>query len=98
MAKETKSRVVFQRSTLGTRIALLVMLCVCIAAMAVAGLAIYTAKRDTATLRQQALDLEKRNEQLEEYLSKLGSVDAIVRIAQEELGLYLPDTVLFDTK
>lgn len=97
MAKETKSRVVFQRSALGTRIALLVMLCVCIAAMAVAGLAIYTAKRDTAALRQQALDLEKRNEQLEEYL-KLGSVDAIVRIAQEELGLYLPDTVLFDTK
>ena len=48
MAKETKSRVVFQRSALGTRIALLVMLC--------------------------------------------------VRIAQEELGLYLPDTVLFDTK
>ena len=90
MAKETKSRVVFQRSALGTRIALLVMLCVCIAAMAVAGLAIYTAKRDTAALRQQALDLEKRNEQLEEYLSKLGSVDAIVRIAQEELGLY-PD-------
>ena len=65
MAKETKSRVVFQRSALGTRIALLVMLCVCIAAMAVAGLAIYTAKRDTAALRQQALDLEKRNEQLE---------------------------------
>ena len=26
------------------------------------------------------------------------SVDTIVRIAQEELGLYLPDTVLFDTK
>ena len=74
------------------------MLCVCIAAMAVAGLAIHTAKRDTAALRQQALDLEKRNEQLEEYLSKLGSVDTIVRIAQEELGLYLPDTVLFDTK
>ena len=89
---------VFQRSALGTRIALLVMLCVCIAAMAVAGLAIHTAKRDTAALRQQALDLEKRNEQLEEYLSKLGSVDTIVRIAQEELGLYLPDTVLFDTK
>ena len=74
MAKETKSRVVFQHSALGTRIALLVMLCVCIAAMAVAGLAIHTAKRDTAALRQQALDLEKRNEQLEEYLSLGGQV------------------------
>ena len=47
-------------------------------------------------MRMQAAVLEERNAMLTKNLEELGSVDSVIRIAMEELGLVLPDTTFFD--
>ena len=48
----------------------------------------------TQELRSQAAELERENEELQEKIDALGSVESDERIAQEELGLAYPDTVI----
>ena len=47
-------------------------------------------------LKQEASELEFANEELERKTEELGSVQSIQDIAEEELGLVDPDTVLID--
>ena len=49
----------------------------------------------TQELRSQAAELERENEELQQNIDALGSVESDERIAQEELGLAYPDTVIF---
>jgi cell division protein FtsL len=49
-------------------------------------------------LRQQALQLESNNGQLQQQINELGTLDSIIRIAMEELGLTFPDSVIFAPK
>jgi cell division protein FtsL len=49
-------------------------------------------------LRQQALQLESNNGQLQQQIEELGTLDSIIRIAMEELGLTFPDSVIFAPK
>ena len=53
------------------------------------------AKKDA--LRQEAAQLTQENQQIEEDTQQLGTVQSIIAIAMEKLGLVLPDTTLFDT-
>lgn len=46
-------------------------------------------------MRQQAAELEAENEELASDIDKLGSVESAIEIAEEELGLVDPDTVVF---
>jgi cell division protein FtsL len=46
-------------------------------------------------LRQEALELESNNSQLQEQIGELGTLESIIRIAMEELGLTFPDSVIF---
>ena len=67
----------------------------------VALLSINSAKSSAITqaeeLRGQAQQLEQDNSRLERYIQQLGTVQGIIRIAQEELGLVQPDAVIFNT-
>ena len=47
-------------------------------------------------LKEEASELEHANEELEQKTQELGSVQSIEDIAQEELGLVDPDTILID--
>ena len=47
-------------------------------------------------LKEEASELEFANEELEEKTQELDSVQSIEDIAQEELGLVNPDTILID--
>ena len=47
-------------------------------------------------LKEEASELEHANDELEEKSQELGSVQSIEDIAQEELGLVDPDTILID--
>ena len=47
-------------------------------------------------LRNKAGMLEEENSELEQKIDELGSVKSVVEIAEEELGLVDPDTVLID--
>ena len=51
---------------------------------------------EIADLKEEASGLEYAKEELERKTEELGSVQSIQDIAQEELGLVDPDTVLID--
>lgn len=47
-------------------------------------------------LRQQVAVLDQRNDELREDIDALGTSDSIRKIAQQELGLVDPDTIIFE--
>lgn len=47
-------------------------------------------------LRLQAAALESENETLASDIDNLGSIESAIKIAEEELGLVCPDTVIFN--
>ena len=52
-------------------------------------------KNQFELLRQQAAELEEQNKELTSDIEGLGSVESAIEIAEEELGLVDPDTVVF---
>lgn len=46
-------------------------------------------------MRTQAMALESDNDQLQTQIKELGTLESALRIAMEELGLTLPDSVIF---
>ena len=51
---------------------------------------------EIADLKQEASGLEYANQELDRKTDELGSVQSIQDIAQEELGLVDPDTIIID--
>ena len=45
-------------------------------------------------MRQYAITLEGDNQDLDQRIRELGSIESALRIAMEELGLVLPDSVV----
>lgn len=84
------------------RAAVLIAIALVIVLSAVALLAVETAIRNTRAetdaLAAQAYAQEQTGSRLEQYIQELGTIRGILRIAQEELGLVQPDTVIFDTQ
>ena len=56
--------------------------------------AIHAANAQTEALRQEAIGLEQENNRLKQYLDERGTIQEILRIAQERLGLVPPDSVI----
>ena len=54
------------------------------------------AEEKLADLRQQAAILDQRNDELRRDIDELGTTDSVRKIAQEELGLVDPDTIIFE--
>ena len=52
----------------------------------------------TAKLRGEAVSLEQEIAELEDRIQKIGSVHSVKQIAEEELDLVDPDTVIFKTE
>ncbi len=95
MARE-KIKVVLHPGKLILKIMVLVMVVLCIAALLVLTLAIMDAKAQVEDLRQQAAALQQENGQLLKDIEELGTVQGIIKIAMEKLGLVLPDTVIIE--
>lgn len=51
---------------------------------------------EIADLKQEASDLEFANQELDRKTEEIGSVQSIQDIAEDELGLVDPDTVVID--
>ena len=51
-------------------------------------------KRNYEIMRQYAMNLEGDNLDLDRKIEELGSIESALRIAMEELGLVMPDTVV----
>ena len=58
--------------------------------------AITASRENTAALMEQADALEQKNQDLEQFIDELGTVQGIERIAEDELGLVDPDTIIIE--
>ena len=87
-----KIRFVYKPSSLPVKIVVLSSIVVALVALLVLGGTILKHKEKEDALRQKAAQLEQENQQLEEDISLLGSIESVMRIEQEKLGLMPPDS------
>lgn len=92
-----KVKIRFCRGRTLTVVVVVAAILLSIAALVTLSSAIRSTQEATEHLRGEAGLLEQENSRLERYIEELGTVQAIIRIAQEKLGLVEPDTVIFDT-
>lgn len=90
----TAVKLVYRRSRTLTKIVVLVAVVLSMAALLTLYGAIRTTEHSAEDLRFQAAQLEQENSRLEQYINELGTVQGIIRIAQEKLGLIDPDSVI----
>lgn len=94
----SKFRLEIKRTPKVTVIVLIVAMVLAIGALAALQFSIAAMSSHTEDLRQQAAHLEGENEDLLEDIDQAGSIKGIVEIAEEELGLVQPDTVIYQTE
>lgn len=96
MAGKSGIQIKLVRSSTLWKTLVLVVLVLSIACLMVLRAHLLEAKGEAEALRSQAAQLEQENSRLQTYVQQLGTVQGIIRIAQEELGLVQPDTIIFD--
>ena len=85
-----------RRSSPLMKVILLVMVVVCTVALIVLGVSIHQTRAETEQMRQQAAQLEQDNDELEKKIGMLDTVQGVICIAREMLGLEDPDAVIID--
>ena len=97
MAQKPKRqfRVVLQRSSLLTKIVVLSSLTVTTVALLILAGGIRQARRVEAQHRAEAAQLERDNAELNQDIQQSGSIENHKKLAEEELGLVDPNTVIF---
>ena len=89
-----KIQIVFRPSTTLLKVVVIVLIVFSTAALIALSWVRQSIQVQTEDLRQEAMALEQENKDLENKIGILGSVQSVEEIAQEELGLVKPDTVL----
>ena len=91
----SRIQLVYRRSQTATKIVVILMLVLSIGALATLHLTINSVQGETRALQAQAADLTAANEALNEDIDNLGSVQSVMDIAEEELDLVQPGTVVY---
>ena len=90
----SRFRLVYRRSSVLLKCVVLTAIILCtVCLMALRG-SILDARAEAETLRGQAAALEQENQQLQEDINQLGTVQSVKEIAFELLGLVDPDTII----
>ena len=89
-----KIQPVFRRSSNAMKIFVIAVIIFGITGLFVLRYATEQMEAANAALESQAAQLEQDNTELQENIDALGSVQSVEQIAQDELGLVDPDTVL----
>lgn len=84
----------YRRSSTVTKVVILLTVVLSIAALLMLHYAITTTENATEELRQEAIGLEQEQSRLELYIRELGTIQGIIRLAQEKLGLIEPGSVI----
>ena len=84
----------YRRSSTLTKVVILITVVLSIAALLMLHYAITTTQNATEEMRQEAIGLEQEQSRLELYIRELGTVQGIIRLAQEKLGLIEPGSVI----
>ena len=87
-------KLVYRRSRTLTKIVVLAAVVLSILALMTLGSAIATHRATAEAHRGQAIALEQENSRLEQYIEELGTIQGIIRIAKEKLGLIEPDNIV----
>lgn len=87
-------KIVYRKTTALTKIVIATAVVLSIAAILTLRIATENTRQQTEALRQEAILLEQEEQRLELYIRQLGTVQGIMRIAQERLGLVEPDSVI----
>ena len=91
----SRYKLVYRKSSALTKIVVSAAVVLSMAALLTLHGAIDNTRERTQELRTQALALEQENTRLEQYISEHGTVQEVIRIAQEKLGLVPPDSIIF---
>ena len=89
-------KVEYTRSHPATKLVLIALILVCMAALITLRLTSVQLKREIAELRTEAAELEAQITDLNEKLEQMDSVEGVENIAEDELGLVNPDTIVMD--
>lgn len=91
----SKVRFVRRRSGKWTIIAIIIAIVLSMGALTALHLSMSQLKNCTEDLRDKAAQLEAENEDLQEDIEQVDSIQGIVEIAEKELGLAQPDAVFY---
>ena len=91
-----KVKVVRRRSRLLTKVVVLAAVLLSVATLLTLLLVLQSTRAQTEALKTEAVQLNRENSRLELYIQELGTIKGIIRIAQEELGLIEPDSIILD--
>ena len=93
----SRIRLVYRRSSPQLKCVVLVAVILSTAALLTIHFFIGQNQQELEHLRNQAARLEQENQQLDQQTGEIGTVQSIKRIAQEELDLVDPESVIFHT-
>ena len=93
----SRIRLVYRRSSALLKCVVLAAVVLSIAAIVALSAMTRQYQMQTEEYRGQAAQLEQENRKLEMYISQLGTVQGVKRIAREELDLVDPDDSFFQT-
>lgn len=91
----SRIRLVYQRSSTLVKCIVLAAIVVCTAALLTLRIAINDANAREEELRKQAAALEQENNKLSEDIEKVDTIEGMKDIAENQLGLVDPDTIIF---
>jgi len=94
----SRIRLTYRRTNNVTKGAVAAAIVACMVTLTVLGVSIRTLQNRTEDLRQKAGVLEEANRKLNEKISELGSDKSTVQIAEEELGMVQPGSVIIQTE
>ena len=97
MAENSRFQILLRRSSPVTKIVAVVAIILSIAALIALRWTQNDITAQTQAMKSEAAQLESENEELQDKIDRLGSVSSVQEIAEEELGLVDPDTVIVDT-
>ena len=89
-------RLVYRKSTPLTKAVVLSAIVLSLVALLTIRLAINATNDRISDLSGQAAGLEQNNQELQEDIDKLGTVDSVIEIAQKIWDLVFPDTVIIE--
>ena len=90
-------KVVYRRSKPLTKVVVIAAIVLSMAALITLRWTLNDIQKQTQDMKAEAARLEQENAELEDKIDQLGSVQSAMDIAQEELGLVDPDTVVIET-
>ena len=89
-------KVEYTRSHPLTKVVVIALILVCMAALITLRWSTNRMKNEISELRSEAAQLEAENAELKDRLEKLDSVAGVEQIAEEELDMVDPDTIVID--